>query len=89
MSSITIRVRIKRSDPLFAWITQLEDAGDNLSEAVRSSLRCQLSQNVTSTYYPLYLIHMQNHQRWLAANHVLSHDHVELMREKVRDHLGF
>jgi len=89
MSSITIKARIKRTDPLYAWITQMEDAGENVSEAIRSSLRSQLSQNVTSTYYPLYLIHMQNHQRWLAANHVLSHDHVELMREKVSDHLGF
>jgi len=89
MSSITIKARIKHTDPLYAWIRQMEDAGENVSEAIRSSLRSQLSQNVISTYYPLYLIHMQNHQRWLAANHVLSHDHVELMREKVRDHLGF
>ena len=89
MSSITIKARIKRTDPLYAWITQMEDAGENVSEAIRSSLRCQLSQNVTSPYYTLYLIHMQNHQRWLAANEVLSHDHTERMREKVRDKLGF
>jgi hypothetical protein len=89
MSSITIRVRIKRSDPLFVWITQLEDAGENVSEAVRSSLRCQLSQDVTSTYYPLYKVHMQNSARWCAANEVLSQTHKELMREKVRDKLGF
>jgi len=89
MSSITIKARIKRSDPLYAWITQMEDAGENVSEAIRSSLRCQLSQNVTSPYYPLYLVQMQNHQRWCAANEVLSFDHRERMREKVREHLGF
>jgi len=89
MSSITIRVRIKRTDPLFAWITQLEDAGENVSEAVRSSLRCQLSQNVSSTYYPIYQVQMQNNLRWQACFEVLSQHHIDIMREKVHDHLGF
>lgn len=89
MSSVQIQFRIKTTDPLYAWITQLEDAGQSVSEAVRSSLRSQLSQNVSSTYYPIYKVQMQNNLRWQAANEVLSDTHRELMREKVRDHLGF
>jgi len=89
VSSVQVQFRIKTSDPLFAWIKQLEDAGESVSEAVRSSLLCQLSQDVTSTYHPLYKVHMQNSARWCAANLVMSPAHKELMREKVRDHLGF
>jgi len=89
MSSVQIQFRIKTSDPLFAWIMQIQDSGESVSEAVRSSLRSQLSQNVTSPYYPLYLVQMQNHQRWCAANLVMSVNHRELMREMVRAHLGF
>jgi len=89
MSSVQVQFRIKTSDPLYAWITQLEDSGESVSEAVRSSLRCQLSQNVSSTYYPIYKVQMQNNLRWQAANLVLSVDHRNLMLEKVREHLGF
>jgi len=89
MSSVQVQFRIKTTDPLYAWITQIEDSGESVSEAVRSSLRSQLSQNVSSTYYPIYKVQMQNNLRWQAANEVLSDTHRELMREKVRDHLGF
>jgi len=89
MSSVQVQFRIKTSDPLYAWIKQLEDSGESVSEAVRSSLRCQLSQDVTSTYHPLYKVHMQNSARWCAANEVLSFVHRERMREKVREHLGY
>jgi len=89
MSSVQVQFRIKTSDPLYAWITQLEDSGESVSEAVRSSLRSQLSQNVSSTYYPVYLVQMQNNKRWQAAQLVLSVNHREMMNEKVRDHLGF
>jgi hypothetical protein len=87
--SYQIQFRIKTSDPLFAWIMQMKDSGESVSEAIRSSLRCQLSQDVTSTYYPLYKVQMMNSQRWCAANLVMSPAHKEMMREKVRDHLGF
>jgi len=89
MSSVQIQFRIKTSDPLFAWIMQIQDSGESVSEAVRSSLRCQLSQNVSSTYYPIYKVQMQNNLRWQAANEVLSDTHRERMREMVRAHLGF
>jgi len=89
MSSVQVQFRIKTSDPLFAWIMQLQDSGESVSEAVRSSLRCQLSQNVSSTYYPIYKVQMQNNLRWQACFEVLSQDHLNLMREKVQEHLGF
>ena len=89
MSSVQVQFRIKTSDPLYAWITQLEDSGESVSEAVRSSLRSQLSQNVSSTYYPVYLVQMQNNRRWQAAQLVLSDTHRQMMNEKVREHLGY
>lgn len=89
MTSSTIRFRIKRTDPLFAWITQLEDSRENVSEAIRSSLRSQLSQNVASTYYAVYKVQMQNNLRWQAAQLVLSETQRTRMNEMVSEHLGF
>jgi len=89
MSSVQVQFRIKTTDPLYAWITQLEDSGESVSEAVRSSLRSQLSQNISSTYYPVYLVQMQNNKRWQAAQLVLSDTQRVRMNEMVREHLGF
>jgi len=89
MTSHQVQFRIKSTDPLFAWITQLEQAGESVSEAVRSSLRSQLSQDVSSTYYPIYKVQMQNNKRWQAAQLVLSDTQRIRMNEMVREHLGF
>jgi hypothetical protein len=89
MSSVQVQFRIKTTDPLYAWITQLEDSGESVSEAVRSSLRSQLSQDVSSTYFAIYKVQMQNNRRWQAAQLVLGDTERLRMNEMVREYLGF
>jgi len=89
MSSVQVQFRIKTSDPLYAWITQIEAAGESVSEAVRSSLRSQLSQDVHSTYFAIYKVQMQNNRRWQAAQLVLSDTQRIRMNEMVREYLGY
>jgi len=87
--SYQVQFRIKTTDPLFAWIMQIQDSGESVSEAVRSSLRSQLSQNVSSTYYPLYQAHMLHAKYWRAWLDYCTDDETGLnnMGERAMDYV--
>jgi len=88
MTSVQIQFRLNSSSPLYQWVKQLEDAGENVSEAIRSRLLSQLAQDVNSTYYPLYLVHMRNSENWLLAQRVMPSAHRDLMMDAIAKHRG-
>ena len=88
MSSVMVAFRINTNSPLFQWITQLEDAGESVSEAIRSRLLSQLAQDVNSTYYPNYLVHMKNSENWILALRVMPTGHRDLMLDAMAKHRG-
>jgi len=80
--------RINSTSPLYQWVKQLEDAGESVSEAIRSRLLSQLAQDVNSTYYPLYLVHMRNSENWILAQRVMPTNHRDLMMDAIAKHRG-
>lgn len=88
MTSMMMTFRINSSSPLYQWIKQLEDAGESVSEAIRTRLLSQLAQDVNSTYYPLYLVHMRNSENWVLAQRVMPTGHRELMMDAIAKHRG-
>jgi len=88
MSSLMMTFRIRSDSPLYQWVMQLEDSGESVSEAIRSRLLSQLAQDVNSTYYPLYLVRMQNHKNWLLARQVMPSGHRDLMDDAMEKHRG-
>jgi len=88
MTSMQIQFRLNHTSPLYQWVKQLEDAGENVSEAIRSRLLSQLAQDVNSTYYPLYLVHMRNSENWILAQRVMPTGHRDLMMDAIAKHRG-
>jgi len=88
MTSIMMTFRINSNSPLYQWVKQLEDAGEPVSEAIRSRLLCQLAQDVNSTYYPNYLVHMRNSENWMLAQRVMPTGHRDLMMDAIAKHRG-
>jgi len=88
MTSMMMTFRINSTSPLYQWVKQLEDAGESVSEAIRSRLLSQLAQDVNSTYYPLYLVHMRNSENWILAQRVMPTAHRDLMMSAIAKHRG-
>jgi len=88
VSSMQIQFRLHHTSPLYQWIKQLEDSGENVSEAIRSRLLSQLAQDVNSTYYPNYLVHMKNSENWILAQRVMPTTHRDLMMDAIEKHRG-
>jgi len=88
MTSMMMTFRINSTSPLYQWVKQLEDAGESVSEAIRSRLLSQLAQDVNSTYYPLYLVHMRNSENWILAQRVMPTAHRDLMMDAIAIHRG-
>jgi len=88
MTSMMMTFRINSNSPLYQWVKQLEDSGESVSEAIRSRLLSQLAQDVNSTYYPQYLVRMQNHKNWILARQVMPTGHRDLMDEAIAKHRG-
>jgi len=83
-----IQFRLHHTSPLYQWVKQLEDCGENVSEAIRSRLLSQLAQDVNSTYYPNYLVHMKNSENWMLAQRVMPTAHRDLMMDAIAKHRG-
>jgi len=88
MTSMMMTFRINSDSPLYQWVKQLEDSGESVSEAIRSRLLSQLAQDVNSTYYPLYLVHMRNSENWILAQRVMPTGHRDLMMDAIAKHRG-
>jgi len=88
MTSMMMTFRINSGSPLYQWVKQLEDSGESVSEAIRSRLLSQLAQDVNSTYYPLYLVHMKNSENWLLALRIMPTVHRDLMMDALATHRG-
>jgi len=88
MTSMMMTFRINSTSPLYQWVKQLEDSGESVSEAIRSRLLSQLAQDVNSTYYPLYLVHMRNSENWILAQRVMPTAHRDLMMSAIAKHRG-
>jgi len=88
MTSMMMTFRINSDSPLYQWVKQLEDSGESVSEAIRTRLLSQLAQDVNSTYYPNYLVHMKNSENWLLAQRILPTAHRDLMMDAMEKHRG-
>jgi len=88
MTSMMMTFRINSDSPLYQWVKQLEDSGESVSEAIRSRLLSQLSQEVNSTYYPNYLVHMKNSENWILARQIMPTNHRDLMDDAMAKHRG-
>jgi len=88
MTSMMMTFRINSNSPLYQWVKQLEDSGESVSEAIRSRLLSQLAQDVNSTYYPHYLVHMKNSENWILAMRIMPTGHRDLMLAAIETHRG-
>jgi len=88
MSSIQIQFRLNHTSPLYQWIRQMEDSGENVSEAIRTALECQLAQDVNSTYQGQYKVRMLNSRKWIIAQRVGAKFHTDKVVDLVNKELA-